>query len=177
MAEPLIKTRNDVYDVLADMRKSMAIATMVDVETGIIIMKCVCRAMLQVPIHRATEIDSTLFESTFLDLGSVAIGTVEAEANERKIDVDFDAFVDLLLSKHQAYGAEPIIETGINGLGSRMLAKICRFENVRKQKLQGAPVEDTLIDILGYCILGVKYSHRLGLAVDAAQTLFDREVK
>lgn len=72
-----------------------------------------------------------------------------------------DKFIDLLLSKHQRYGAAPLLRWGLVGIFIRIDSKWQRFLNMEKHELNAEistisdsePVFDTLQDILGYCIL------------------------
>ena len=65
------------------------------------------------------------------------------------------SFANFLWSKHKKYGAAPLTEVGTIGIAMRLIAKINRFINMQTlaNTLTGDD-EDTLMDIIGYCVLG-----------------------
>lgn len=71
-------------------------------------------------------------------------------------------FAKFLVEKHRRYGASPIIEVGHEGIALRMISKLGRFTNMRDiADNTQADEEDTLQDILGYCILGIKLAESM----------------
>lgn len=68
------------------------------------------------------------------------------------------AFAKLLLDKHQRYGAEPLLEWMELGLLIRITSKVARVSNLMKNPNMpegDESLNDTLRDIVGYCILGL----------------------
>ena len=99
---------------------------------------------------------SDLEPNHFLVVGARALKLIDQFRGEHNQEL-FDplAFADFLWNKHQKYGAEPLFEVGVLGIAMRLVSKINRVINMQTL----APVyttddEDTLMDILGYCVLG-----------------------
>jgi len=89
----------------------------------------------------------------FLMLGGMTLRLIELE--NPPIPFDPSKFAIFLMGKHQKYGAAPIIESGKIGIILRMLSKINRFKNLYELDTSlKVDEEDTLKDILGYCVLG-----------------------
>jgi hypothetical protein len=63
-------------------------------------------------------------------------------------------FCSLLVRKHRAYGAEPLRAWGPLGIVIRIDSKLRRYKNLTEHPEFVAEKEDTLLDILGYCVLG-----------------------
>ena len=71
-------------------------------------------------------------------------------------DFSMPSFVRMLLHKHKKYGAKPIREWGPLGVIIRISSKLNRYINMHEAPGQAKPDdEDTLADILGYCVLGL----------------------
>lgn len=64
--------------------------------------------------------------------------------------------VALLASKQHDYGAGNILEFGAVGIKVRLFDKIARYENLHRRGADPAneSLQDTLRDMIGYCILG-----------------------
>ena len=68
-----------------------------------------------------------------------------------------ESFAAMLLDKHQRYGDGPMTRWGHAGLIIRIDSKWERYKNLKA----GGDTEDTLKDILGYCVLGFAYQEYL----------------
>lgn len=70
-----------------------------------------------------------------------------------------EAFKAMLMKKHVAYGDTGLIKWGHFGMFMRLGSKVDRFNNLTKNPERGAgsdeSVNDTLTDIVGYCVLGI----------------------
>jgi predicted HicB family RNase H-like nuclease len=69
-------------------------------------------------------------------------------------------FASFLLEKHRAYGAEPLMRWGTVGIIIRMDSKTHRIVNMiskGEDEALNESIEDTLTDLLGYCVLGYRY--------------------
>ena len=87
----------------------------------------------------------------FLMIGGMTLRLIELE----NILFDPPAFATFLMGKHRKYGEMPILESGRLGIVLRTLSKINRFINLYElDDHNEVDEEDTLKDILGYCILG-----------------------
>ena len=67
-------------------------------------------------------------------------------------------FETILLGKHDRYGAGPLREWGELGIMIRIGSKLARLENICKGQAQATADEsknDTIVDIVGYCVLGL----------------------
>jgi hypothetical protein len=77
--------------------------------------------------------------------------------------VELDQYRDHTLltvtKKQRDYGSENIAKFGLNGLVIRMHDKIARLENLLKKKSSPSneSIEDTLLDIIGYSIIAIKW--------------------
>lgn len=77
----------------------------------------------------------------------------------QKAETFQEPFIAMLLEKHKRYGARPIRAWGSIGIMIRIHSKWERYLNLREQpELDGGDESmiDTLRDILGYCVIGVK---------------------
>lgn len=72
-------------------------------------------------------------------------------------------FYHLLLKKHKLYSAEPLVRWGALGIAIRLDSKLERYKNlfILKETLgktlhkeREETIQDTMTDMLGYCILG-----------------------
>jgi hypothetical protein len=106
------------------------------------------------------------YDFTFMRSGQCARALLEVE---HKTPLDEVAFCSFLLTKHERYGATPLTKWGPLGIVIRIDSKLERYLNMRSNppmlEDQGPNIqlareehdesmEDTLRDILGYCILG-----------------------
>lgn len=76
----------------------------------------------------------------------------------RDKEMSHDQFAEFLLAKHKGYGASPIMRWKHWGILMRIDSKINRFQNLT-HGAEGETVEprsDTINDIIGYCVLGIK---------------------
>lgn len=66
-------------------------------------------------------------------------------------------FSDMINKKHRAYGARPLRQWGNLGLAIRLDSKVSRYHTltVQGRDIEEEPARDSLIDIVGYCILGL----------------------
>lgn len=71
---------------------------------------------------------------------------------------EFTDFYQLLVDKHKLYGAEPLVRWGSIGIMIRIDSKLHRYTNLILDHYPSNPndesIQDTLLDILGYCVLG-----------------------
>lgn len=66
-----------------------------------------------------------------------------------------EVFADFLLQKHTLYGSEPILKYGPLGVIIKIDAKLGRVKNMISGAADYAePMSDSLLDILGYSVLG-----------------------
>jgi len=95
----------------------------------------------------------------FINLGSMVIKLMDIEGTI----LDESTFAKFLLNKHQKYGTEPLISCGSIGIIFRIISKIGRFINMQQSEnlATGPDEEDTLMDILGYSILGFQLERRI----------------
>lgn len=78
-------------------------------------------------------------------------------AHDRLGKLELDKFAALLLSKHKAYGPEPLRRWGPLGVCIRIDSKVARYWHLASESESGTYAEnelDTLIDIMGYAVLG-----------------------
>lgn len=75
-----------------------------------------------------------------------------------------EAFKTMLMRKHVAYGDTGLIKWGHFGMFMRLGSKVDRFLNLTKHPERGAgsdeSINDTLTDIVGYCVLGITMLNR-----------------
>lgn len=95
------------------------------------------------------------------DSASVHFSTMGANAIEvakkRGIVIDPVSMACLLISKQRDYGKDAITRFGRKGLMVRLHDKIARLQNLDGGGRQpnNESVSDTLMDIVGYCALGI----------------------
>lgn len=73
--------------------------------------------------------------------------------------MDIPKFCDMLLTKHKMYGLTSLTRWGIPGIINRIDGKFARYTSMMKQGVttsNAESIDDTIHDILGYCILGLK---------------------
>jgi len=70
----------------------------------------------------------------------------------------YTKFADMLLAKHKAYGDQAIRKWWPAGVILRIDAKIERYKTISSGKSgeNDEPLRDTLRDIVGYCVLGLR---------------------
>lgn len=72
--------------------------------------------------------------------------------------LDEESFAKLLLTKHEAYGDKVLIRWSHTGMFMRIDSKISRLINLTNDpsiSKANESIEDTVTDILGYCVLGL----------------------
>lgn len=93
---------------------------------------------------------------TWID-GSVERGKVEVtEAKLREVCV---RVIDLIMNKNADYG-DAWQRQGINGVLVRLADKLYRIDNLSfttEALVASEAVEDTIVDAIGYCLLGLLY--------------------
>ena len=67
--------------------------------------------------------------------------------------------VSTLVKKQLDYGHGNINKFGTTGILVRLSDKVQRFKNLSSKKLkpQVESIQDTLLDIVGYCVIGLMY--------------------
>lgn len=68
---------------------------------------------------------------------------------------DLETVFQTLCSKQHDYGHENINKFGLFGIIVRLSDKIERYANLKNKKAQNESVHDTLLDIVGYCVVGL----------------------
>jgi len=99
---------------------------------------------------------SDLEPGHFLGVGATALRLIDQFRKEQNDELFYPpAFAEFLWNKHQKYGAEPLLEVGVLGIAMRLISKINRLINMQTlDTTYTIDDEDTLMDILGYCVLG-----------------------
>lgn len=73
-------------------------------------------------------------------------------------------FCQFLLTKHQDYGEEPLLISGVRGILDRMLHKLARIKNLRSRPTdESHHIMLEIQDLLGYCVLGCFYTKKHGV--------------
>jgi len=74
-----------------------------------------------------------------------------------KFNFNRDGFHQLVCRKQHDYGHENILKFGIPGVIIRTWDKIARLQNLlrRNEAAVNEPLADTLIDIVGYSVIGI----------------------
>lgn len=105
-----------------------------------------------------SEIDHLIphWKSWFATVGALALTHID-EFVDRE-------FVELMIRKNNHYGDGPLVAWGILGFVVRLDSKVCRLVNLMRKKEEciEEPIRDTLIDILGYSILGYMFIEKFG---------------
>lgn len=80
--------------------------------------------------------------------------------NEESIRKITDEVTEILIKKNQDYG-EASFDLGLNGNMVHLWDKVKRYRNIieNKRKANYEALEDTLIDIIGYAIIGLHIFH------------------
>jgi hypothetical protein len=71
-----------------------------------------------------------------------------------------------LVKKQRDYGSKNIEKFGINGIVIRIHDKIARLENLLNKNsfAENEPLQDTLLDIVGYSIIAVMWNNNYFMA-------------
>lgn len=96
-----------------------------------------------------------LFDSDQFDaLARKAMGELNPKRNNLA-PWTIDNQVDLLASKQHDYGHGNIVKFGPHGVRVRLWDKIARYNNLiaRGGTAENEPIQDTLIDMVGYCVI------------------------
>lgn len=103
--------------------------------------------------HPGTKQDyAKLFDSgMFVPLARAAW----AEINRLGYEWTVDEQVGLLSRKQRDYGHDNILKFGASGVEVRLWDKIARYKNLQRRGVEpeNESVLDTLIDIIGYCVI------------------------
>lgn len=81
---------------------------------------------------------------------------------ELGLDLNVSAFAHLLKAKHDSYGPKPINNWGPLGIVIRVSSKLGRYERLRDNpgflgRVRDESLQDTVADVLGYAVLGLRY--------------------
>lgn len=82
----------------------------------------------------------------------------DVQFNDRR-----EFFINLLLTKHRNYGTQSLNRWREVGIASRIDQKLARLDSLSSQKSIGTAdetIEDTVFDILGYCVLGMYIANK-----------------
>lgn len=94
-------------------------------------------------------------DQEFLLLGRMTMLLLDFE----HVRFDSEKFAAFLVSKHKCYGAEPLYEAGLQGVITRIRTKLLRYQNLKNQA--EIDPDDSLMDIIGYCVLGYQLAKKL----------------
>jgi len=144
MAEKLIHFPEDVHRVLTLMEAHKAPKTIQGFDL-------ICREADQLRLGLLNNVNrsSEDWKTRFLLIGHAALSIV--------IEWNAFAFAELLLKKHTLYGIKPLLLWRELGVCVRLTNKIERMKNMMADPsadTQGESWNDTLSDIVGYCVLG-----------------------
>lgn len=90
---------------------------------------------------------------------------VHVEVTRSKLEAIAYSVVNLVMKKNQDY-ADAWQRQGLNGALVRLADKLYRVENLadgRERLVQDENVLETLIDAVGYCLLGILYLQENGM--------------
>jgi len=132
------------------------------------VLKCVIQCMELLPKSTLEKLKNQIVElrrvaamsdlepGHFLGVGATTLRLIDWFRGESEQELfDPQAFAKFLWDKHQKYGAEPLLEVGVLGIAMRLISKINRVINMQAlATVYTTDDEDTLMDILGYCVLG-----------------------
>lgn len=82
----------------------------------------------------------------YLGVGRSIMNSLPSDFNKKK-------FAKFLLEKHKRYGIQPLLNWQHLGILVRIDAKMTRYANQVEQGMKDD--EDQIVDILGYCVLGL----------------------
>jgi hypothetical protein len=97
----------------------------------------------------------------FIDIGQAMLNTLSKDFDEPK-------FVEMLLAKHRRYGLKSLTAWREVGVLTRIDQKIARLLNMAERAGQNMAhdvgdetVYDTMVDIVGYCVIGLHMAEQL----------------
>ena len=96
----------------------------------------------------------------FLTLGAITLHILEIRL--RRL-FDKQKFAKFLMEKHRRYGGAPLMAWKEIGILMRVDSKVARIINLIDDEELGdneESIEDTLQDIIGYCVLGYRLEDR-----------------
>jgi hypothetical protein len=97
--------------------------------------------------HHNNHLHHQDWTHTFIMIGSCAKSMIYDK-------FDQDKFVALLQAKHNKYGGQPLRSWGPLGVIIRIDSKFQRYTHLTST--QQSDTEDTIIDIIGYAVLGYR---------------------
>lgn len=103
------------------------------------------------------ELREMQWRQTFKTLGTCSLCLHEGEFR-------CESFIQMLIKKGQDYGPEPIRRWGPLGVLIRIDSKFQRYLNLTETATlthNFEPVEDTIIDMIGYSVLGIALADEL----------------
>jgi len=109
--------------------------------------------------HKGVTFDNP--QEFFISFGAIVVSMLKD-----KKGFDIGTFADFLLRKHSAYGSAPILRWGVLGVFIRIDSKVVRIANLTQQLRDeecGESIHDTLLDLLGYCVLGYQLVTKQGV--------------
>lgn len=121
------------------------------------------------PMMYVVRIDEHLAQQQYGFLAREAVRGLRAYG---RADFDVDRLVDMLAAKQHDYGHNNILRYGVGGVQVRISDKVCRLKNLlgRGKNANHEAVEDSFVDIVGYCVIAVMLqddTFHLPLAADA----------
>lgn len=105
----------------------------------------------------------------FLSMGAMTIDIIgKAKFNRAE-------FAAMLIGKHKRYGTRSLMGWRQLGILSRIDQKIARARNMLESPElaaddQGESMKDTMVDIVGYCVLGIYMIERIKIDTDRTNT-------
>lgn len=152
MTKPLIETEADVFDALASIISAKRDPVNDNQPVLEILKKMADHYTNQV---RGGYVASIGWDGMARRIGCLAIEAIGGEQFSRGAE----PFATLLMSKHRAYGVQPILRWGELGLLVKITLKIDRLVNLAKTGASenDESVTDTLTDIVGYCVLMIRF--------------------
>jgi len=143
----LIKTPDDVLQVMEQIEKQKDIKSR---GNNLMELEYVVNDARRKILETKEKIDWKLW---FLGTGFIVFNILREDHKFNKLD-----FAKFLLGKHKLYGLKPLLVWEELGILIRLQSKVDRLinitNNVLRVDLGNEAVEDTLKDILGYCVLG-----------------------
>jgi len=106
--------------------------------------------------------DSSVFVQFWELLASDAFAELQLLNSGYEVpEIAIEHIAELLIGKQSDYGTENIARFGRTGLIIRLHDKVARLENLRDSSLTLNPwnesIEDTLLDIIGYSVVGMMW--------------------
>jgi len=98
--------------------------------------------------------------STYYDIAEIALDALKVHSIKTSAEIINDCR-ELLISKQRDYGPRNILIFGHAGVVVRMTDKIERLANLTQatQKPRYESLEDTYMDIINYCMIGLLLHH------------------